>query len=261
MFIVNNLIKDGGVMRTLLLDKYRDKTLTTAEIVDDFLRIYPQAKKATLVWNLNEMVKRGEITRIGRGKYYFSPATSREFTKPLAKDVRQIVNVISKQFKYVKIVLTDSKWFSDYLVQQPFATVVKIEVNEPAVEAVVNFLRKNGWKAFSAAEVADADKYFPKSRIFVIDKIRFYNPTNKCNNNLYVAKLEKIMVDEVCDYEAFKQYQGTELENFYANVTEKCSVNFSTVMRYASSRGQKKQVMSLLENNEKFRLFSKGIRQ
>lgn len=174
---------------------------------------------------------------------------------PIFDDVKQVVDIISTQFKYVKVVLTDSKWLSDYLVQQPFATVVKIEVNAPAVDAVVNLLRKEGIKAFSTLEITDADKYFSEARIFVIDKIRFNNPTKKYENNVFIAKLEKVMVDVACDYEVFKQYQGWELGNFYANVTEKCAVNFSTVIKYASSRGRKEQIVSLLENSEKYQLF------
>lgn len=242
-------------MRNILIDRYKNKTITTGEIVNDLSRIYPNVNKNTIIWNLNEMIKRGDIVRIGRGKYLFSNEPCREFMMPIFDDVKQVVDIISTQFKYVKVVLTDSKWLSDYLVQQPFATVVKIEVNAPAVDAVVNLLRKEGVKAFSTSEITDADKYFSEARIFVIDKIRFNNPTKKYENNVFIAKLEKVMVDVACDYEVFKQYQGWELENFYANVTEKCAVNFSTVIKYASSRGRKEQIVSLLEGSEKYQLF------
>ena len=133
-------------MRNILIDRYKNKTITTAEIVNDLSQIYPNVNKNTIIWNLNEMIKRGDIIRIGRGKYFFSNETCREFLMPIFDDVKQVVNIISTQFKYVKIVLMDSKWLSDYLVQQPFSTVVKIEVNAPAVDAVVNLLRKGGWK-------------------------------------------------------------------------------------------------------------------
>lgn len=245
-------------MRDILIDRYKNKTITTAEIVNDLSRIYPNINRNTIIWNLNEMIKRGDIVRIGRGKYFFSNEPCRGFMAPIFDDVKQVVDIISTQFKYVKIVLTDSKWLSDYLVQQPFATVVKIEVNAPAVDAVVNLLRKEGVKAFSMSEIMDADKYFSEARIFVIDKIRFNNPTKKYGNNVCMAKLEKVMVDVACDYEVFKQYQGWELENFYANVTEKCAVNFSTVIKYASSRGRKEQIVSLLESSEKYQLFLRG---
>ena len=242
-------------MRNILIDRYKNKTLMTAEIVKDLTQIYPDVNKNTIIWNLNEMIKRGDIVRIGRGKYFFSNEPCREFMTPLYDDVKKVIGMISNQFKYVKIVLMDSKWFSDYLVQQPFATVVKIEVNAPAVDAVVNLLRKEGWRAFSTSEIIDADKYFSETRVFVIDKIRFNNPTKECKDNLYIAKLEKIMVDIACDYEVFKQYQGWELENFYSNVTEKSTVNFSTIIKYASSRGRKEQILPLLENSEKYQLF------
>lgn len=247
-------------MRNILIDRYKNKTITTAEIVNDLSQIYLNVNRNTIIWNLNEMIKRGDIIKIGRGKYFFSNESFQEFMMPVLDDVKQVVDIISTQFKYVKIVLTDSKWLSDYLVQQPFATVVKIEVNAPAVEAVVNLLRKEGVKAFSTSEVVDADKYFSETRIFVIDKIRFNNPTKKYENNVFIAKLEKVMVDVACDCEVFKQYQGWELENFYANVTEKCAVNFSTIIKYASSRGRKERIISLLESSEKYQLFLRGAK-
>lgn len=242
-------------MRNILIERYKNKTLSTEAIVNDLLKIYPNVNKNTIIWNLNEMIKRGDIIRVGRGKYFFSNESFQEFSMPIFDDVKQVIDIISSQFKYVQIVLMDSQWFSDYLVQQPFSTVVKIEVNAPAVDAVVNLLRKEGIRAFSRSEIMDADKYFSETRIFVIDKIRFNNPTKKFKNNVFIAKLEKVMVDIVCDYEVFKQYQGWELENFYFNVTEKCAVNFSTIIKYASSRGRKEQVLPLIENSEKYQLF------
>lgn len=232
--------------------------MTTAEIINDLSQIYPNANRSTIIWNLNEIVKRGDAVRIGRGKYYFSPSAQKEFITPIFDDVKQVIDIISTRFKYVKIVLTDSKWFSDYIVQQPFSTVVKIEVTATAVDAVAYSLRKEGIKAFTTSEIVDADKYFSESRIFVIDKIRYNNPTKKYESNVFIAKPEKIMVDVVCDYEIFKQYQGWESENFYANVTEKCTINFSTVIKYASSRGRKTQVVQLLETNKQYQLFSRG---
>ena len=247
-------------LRDFLLDRYKYKTMTTAEIVDDLLKIYPTVNRNTVIWNLNELIKRGDIVRIGRGRYLFFNESCRDFSTPLFDDVEQITDIISARFKYVKIVLTDSKWFSNYLVQQPFSTVVKIEVNTPAVDAVVNLLRQEGYKAFSTSEIEDAYKYFSEARIFVIDKIRYNNPTKKYQDNISIAKVEKIMVDIACDDEVFKQYQGWELDNFYANVTEHCAVNFSTIIKYASCRGRKQQILSLLENNEKYQLFCRSSR-
>ncbi len=242
-------------LRELLIERYKGRTITTSEILCDFSRFCSDVNKNTLIWNINEMIKTGDVVRIGRGKYYFSDKPSCAFTTPIAEDVQKVVDIISNQFKYVKMVVTDSIWLSNYLVQQPFATVVKIEVNEPAVNAVVSLLRKEGIVAFSIEEVADADKYFSETRVFVIDKIRFHNPTKKYKSNVSIAKVEKIMVDLVCDYEAYKQYQGWELENIYLNITEVCAINFSTITRYASSRGRKGEVLSLLAGNEKYQMF------
>lgn len=232
--------------------------MTTSEIVDDFIQAYPETNKNTIVWNLNEMIKRGDIVRLGRGKYFFSNEPTQEFLTPIYDDVAQVIDIISQQFKYVKIALTDSKWLSDYIVQQPFSTVVKIEVTSAAASAVASLLRKKGWKAFFTSEIEAAEKYFCETRIFIIDKIRFNNPTKKYKDNVFIAKLEKLMVDIPCEYEVFKQYQGWELENFYANATEKCAVNFSTVIKYAASRGRKEQIIPLLEKSKKYQLFLRG---
>ena len=70
-------------MRAILIDRYKNKTITTAEIVNDLVQIYPEVNKNTIIWNLNEMIKRGDIVRIGRGKYLFSNEPCREFTMPI----------------------------------------------------------------------------------------------------------------------------------------------------------------------------------
>lgn len=48
-------------MRNILIDRYKNKTITTAEIVNDLSQIYPNVNKNTIIWNLNEMIKRGDI--------------------------------------------------------------------------------------------------------------------------------------------------------------------------------------------------------
>lgn len=242
-------------MQDYLLRKYNEQIKTTTEIIEDYLRMNPNINKNTVIWNLNELVKKNLITRLGRGIYYFSGTSKMEFSTNVYVDVQKVIRLIKAKFKYVDIVIEDSKWFADYIVQQPFSTVVKIEVNEPAVEAVADYLRKNGIEAFSCEDLDYADKYFNGVRMFVIDKIRFNNPVNKINKNFSIAKIEKIMVDIVCDDDIFKQYQGWELENFYNNVTDKCLVNFSTIIRYAASRGRKEEIVSLLRDNVEYKLF------
>ncbi len=242
-------------LKQILIDNFRGKTVNTADIVEKMGELYPGTNKNTILWALYDMVKNGEILRCGRGKYDFSMARVSPFRTELQEDVENVLQIIQKKFKYVNVVVTDSSWFSEYIVQQPFSTVVRLEVNEPAIEAIARALREYEIDAFSVADILDAEKYATSSRVFVIDKIRFNNPALKYKGKVSIAKLEKIMVDLVCDDTIYRQYQGWELENFYENVLERCSINFSTIIKYASSRMKNEKVIALLKDNERYKRF------
>ena len=67
------------------------------------------------------------------------------------------------------------------------------------------------------------------------------------SGDVSIPKLEKILVDLVCDKDLFVSFQGEELRNIYRRALTDYDVSLSTIRRYASRRGRLEEVNRLIE--------------
>ncbi len=190
------------------------------------------------------------MVRTGRGVYRFS--SQKEFSPNLSYSTSAITDFISNQFKYMAATISDSSWLNEFMVQQPFSSVVVLEVGDSAVNSVVSKLRAENFDAFPKSDFKYLEAYSKSAQPIVVSKTLQTTATKKKDKLIRLAKLEKLLVDVICEPDIYGQYQGWELENIFKNSIEKYAVNFSQMLKYATNRGRKKDVEKLLDLTEGF---------
>ena len=65
-------------------------------------------------------------------------------------------------------------------------------------------------------------------------------------DNVAIPRLEKILVDLVCEKDLFVSFQGEELRNIYHRVLKDYDVSLSTLRRYARRRGKLEEIDRLI---------------
>jgi hypothetical protein len=219
--------------------------------VDKIAAKYPDTPRKNLIWNINDLVKRDKISRVGRGVYYFSPKPP--FQAAVSDSAKNICAMLAEKFRYLDVTVTDTASLSEFMNLLPFSTVVTIEVKKAAVDGVLSTLRKGGIDAYAKQDFTQMERYVSSAQPVVVRPELAANPSLVKEGNLRRANLEKILVDMVCDQDIYGQYQYEELQNIYSGAAERYAINYSQMLKYAAARKKKPHVIGLLQNTTEFR--------
>jgi len=236
--------------KEIILDRFNNQNISIDKIVSGVQTIEKGIDRKTIIWAVNDLIKKGAVVRTGRGVYRLS--SQKEFSPSLSNSTLAITDFISNQFKYMAATISDSSWLNEFMVQQPFSSVVVLEVVDSAVSSIVSKLRAENFDAFPKSDFKYLEAYSKSAQPIVVSKTLQTTATKKKDKLIRLAKLEKLLVDVVCERDIYGQYQGWELENIFKNSIEKYAVNFSQMLKYATNRGRKKDVEKLLDLTEGF---------
>jgi hypothetical protein len=222
--------------------------------IDDVVRtvqkIQPDTDRKTIIWSINDLIRKKKAFRAGRGIYSFNEKA--QFLPKITDQLAVAVKAISENFKYTKAVIWDSLWVSEFMTLQSFSTILSIEITAQAIEAVSLELKQRGMEVFPKNDPQGFLRYGRSEQQVVVGRILPTTSVIPFEENIFFAGLEKILVDLVSNSEIFGQYQGEELENIYKNCIGKYVVNYSTILKYAAARNRKEQVESLLNMTEEY---------
>ena len=233
-------------MKEAILKEYGGQYCSIDDIVSFVERIKGETSRKTIIWNVNDLVRKGQAARFGRGVYGFMPKT--RFAPTIGEAGKEACALLRDKFRYLPVTVTDSFILGQFMNMQPFSAVMVIEVMKSATGAVLSALRKGGIDAFAKKDYRILERYSASSQHFVIRPELSVNPTLPNENNVRIAGLEKILVDLVCDEDIFGQYQGEELHNIYQNATKEYAVNYSQMLKYAAARKKKASVLEMLQD-------------
>ena len=239
-------------MKDFILQWFQGKCCTINDIVLLAQQQGLTVVRSTVLWAVNQLIKQDQAIRIGRGSYRF--VSKPQFRPVLSAAAQQACALLAKRFKYVEVTATDTGDLGQFMNLQPFATVVTLEVKKEAVDAVISALRREELDAYAKKDFPKLERYVTSNQPIVVRSELEENPTLPAEKNVRLASLEKTLVDLVCDEDIYGHYQGTELENIYQNATNRFSVNYSKMFRYAAIRKKKDEVILVLKGTTDYQI-------
>jgi hypothetical protein len=231
--------------------EYAERYATINQIVDAIAATKEKIPRSTIIWNINELIKRGKAIRVGRGVYEFRYKPY--FEMQLTVEAENACALIRKNFRYMKATVTDTLALSQFMNLQPFSAAVVIEVRKKAVDSVLAMLRRDGLDAVAKKDFSIFEKYRNPAVPIIVCPEYSANPTLIENNGIRIANIEKILVDLVCGGNIYGQYQGEELNNIFIGATKKYRINYSQLLKYATLRKRKDEVVLYLNECEGYR--------
>ena len=236
-------------MEDMIITQWSGKYCTIEEISLSVMMAYPNISRKTIVWKINQLIKKEKIIRVGRGVYLI--AYKKKFKQIISTAAGEACKILAENLRYLEITLTDTSSLGELMVLQPFSSIINFEVKKTAVNAVVSTLRKEKIPAYRKNDYPQLERYVESIQPILVKPELSVNPNMPKDNNIRLATIEKILVDLVCDADIYGQYQDSELSNIYYNATELYAVNYSQILKYAAARGRKDDVIkNLLETSE-----------
>ena len=226
-----------------------DRFLTTDELVKRLSLRFPDAKTGTLSAKLHRLKREGLVRNVRRGLY--AAGSKREFEPDISKELAGLFKKLSKRFPYLdNLCVWDSRWLNEFTVHQALTSMVIIETERDAEKAVFEFIKAAYSRVFIDPTPKEMDNYILGcKKCFVVRPLVTEAPVTS-SGGVSIPKLEKILVDLVCEKDLFVSFQGEELRNIYLRALTDYNVSLSTIRRYASRRGKLDEVNRLVRELE-----------
>lgn len=224
-------------------DYFSDYNVILVKDIEDYYRIEePTLSKYTINSRIRYLVNKGVIQRVGNGKYKLGRANI--FIPDITTKSKLIDKTINKALPFIKYCqwdLSSVNLFSQHLIN---FNIHFVDVERDAIEPVYLLLKEKFQKVIMSQNLYDNLNEFDD--FIIIRPLTTKSPMQKINN-IYVAKLEKILVDLAVDKE-FISFQGNELYHIFENSFKSYTINQQKMLSYAARKNRKEEIEIILKD-------------
>lgn len=207
-------------------------------------------KETTINWRIYNLVQSGILERIGKGKFRFG--INKTWKPEITSQLSTLHRKLKKQFPFLNICIWSNSVFNEFMVHQLFKYYTIVEVEKDALEPVFFWLKDAKYNVALDPTEDYIYKYLSGDGEKVVVKPVLSEAPLQIINDITVPSLEKILVDIVSDKVLFDSQQGSELRNIYAEAFRKYSVITDRLLRYASRRSKREEI---IEYMDKFQIY------
>lgn len=212
-----------------------------------YLNKFSEITKVTLSWYLRKLVNDNVLFKLGRGIYTMHILQTSEYVPRLSNKAFKVGNLLAKLFPFITVSIFDGSILSDFQHHLSINNLHYVEVDRDAKESVFHYLKQKGYSAY-----LNPDKNFVYENIdiskeaFVVKPLITESPLIELAG-IKTPRLEKILVDVLCD-DDMDYLHGNEWRYVFENANARYSINWTTMLRYASRRNAKASIEKAIKN-------------
>lgn len=220
--------------------------LTTADIFHFYREFEEDIPKTTVNWRVYELVKRGILERVGRGRFEWGSETS--FIPVIEPKIQQLNSKILSQFPFISYCLWDTEMIKPFRQHVPGSKFTLLDVEKDVLESIFVFMKEFYSNIYLTPDKEMIDQYIITNKDSVIIRQLISESPIRNIQHVHTVTIEKMIVDIYSDVE-FEYLKGSELLTIIKNIFDRYTVNKSKLLRYANRKGQQKRIIKFLEDN------------
>lgn len=221
------------------------------DVFEFYSKQEPDVTATTVNWRIYNLVQKGILKRIGRGK--FTLDGTKHFIPELSAGIKILSRKLHKQYPYLKICIWNTSVINEFMLHQPGSFLILVEVDGVAVESVFYFLKENKYQPFFSPDIDLINKYaIDKKEALIVKSLVSESPYQNIQG-VKTVTIEKMLVDIYCDENIFAAQQGSEMSHIFKEALVKYSVNENRMLRYAARRNKKNAFDDYLSKVSKYR--------
>lgn len=213
--------------------------LTRSQVVDFYRGHTPAAKQTTLDWRIHELVRRGLLTTVGRGRYALpDPLHHRHSYRPVPDSEESAVwQLLHQELQLPEGCLWSTAWANEFSLHQAFRNFLVIEAPRDYGQAVFYALQdRYPHRVFLNPRPEVLTYYVAEtSQPLVVLPFVSRAPVQQADQ-VPVPRLEKLLVDLFSRPDLFSAFQGQELKTIFTNARRRYLLDERTLLRYAQRR-------------------------
>lgn len=246
------LLKTNGIAQNKLHIEelkqhvHSETTFSNDELLEFYRTFEPDVKKTTVNWRIHTLVHEGVIMRVERGTYKLGKGDP--YTPDVSKKLASVYRKLKKDFPYLTVCLWSTSVLNEFMIHQPARFYQLIEVDKQAVESVFYYLKDKNYSVFMEPSEQIIHRYMiDEKEPWVVKALVTESPIQFVDGAPTVT-IEKLLVDIYCDSVIYHAQQGSELKRIFIEAFENYTINESKLLRYASRRRKKMELVEYLNN-------------
>ncbi len=220
------------------------KKFSKSELVSFYRLKEPAINTTTVNWRIYNLVQKGIINRIGRGKFTLSEVKT-YFPEITAHQI-SLFKKIKAKFPFINFCIWSTVILNEFMLHQPGKFYQLIEVEKVGIESVFFFLKDNDIPVYINPNSELIRMYLvDEKESLIVKPLITESPTQEING-INTVTIEKLLVDIFCNPTLFSAQQGSEMNQIFKNAYEKYAINENKMLRYASRRRKKAELDNFL---------------
>ena len=233
-------------IKKLLLKKFTEKTFfTTEELKRAIQKFNTNLSSNACSWWIHKLKKEGFIIRIGRGVYTFHE--KKDYFPELSHKAKQFYNRIKQFLPNDTIILIYENYSIAEMLSIPFKNhYIFIHIPKENLEMFFYDIIHLGKRVFLKPSKEVTERYITpfKEAVILYPLLKDMPVINI--NNYNTLSIEGILVHSLIFGSEYYRARKMDLKDVFKITFQKYNVNISKLIRYASRRERKKEVLALL---------------
>lgn len=203
-------------------------------------------KGSALTLQISRMITSGLLCRVGRGMYVLAHDSLPEYVYQPSETEKDIYFRLKQKFPFLDFCIWSPRVLASFMLHVPDIGYVFVDVEKDGMDTVFHALQEMelGRNILLSPSPIDCDRYLTGTDSIVVRQLIGQSPLTIVDG-CQVPRIEKILVDAIGDNELLFA-SGTEIYNIYEYARERCHVNMSKLLRYASRRNRKGKVEHII---------------
>lgn len=186
-----------------------------------------------LKWILYELERDGVLSRIGTKRYI---AGVKKYTYELRKESKAIDEFISSSFPEANYVIWESTQLNEWVNFLLNQNTIFIDVEKELFDFVIDGLMEELGNEYTILINPDEQTVsrYGRDNLVIVKKLFSRSPSDKKEHKI---KLEKLIVDLLCDKYYSWMLDSSAIEDVFAGVKKSYAIDATKMLNYAKRRG------------------------
>ena len=228
------------------------ETFSRAELMEVMQENGKAISEASFKLELQKMLKKGEIVRVGRNKYCVAKDGVGVYTYEYSTDAKAVAEVLKDKFPYLDFTIMDFVQLNEFVNHQLAHNVIYVSVESDLGEFVFDTLKEKYPGKVLINPTPEIYHQYWYDGIIVIGKLVSEAPMGQ--KEKWNTRIEKLLVDVLTNSILLSCVSDAELANIYEEAFAKYAIDESCMFRYAKRRGAEKKIREFIKKNTNVQL-------
>lgn len=204
-----------------------------------------EVSEQKLKWMLYEFERDGVLSRIGTKKYI---AGRKKYKYELREDSKNIDEYIRSSFPEVKYVIWESTQLNEWINFLINQNTIFIDIEKELIDFVIDGLVEEFGNEYTILINPDEQTVsrYGRDNLVIVKKLFSRSPLDKKE---HMIKLEKLLVDLVCDKYYAWMLDSSTIKDVFAGVKNTYAIDTTKMLNYAKRRNVLSTIKPLWDND------------